>query len=219
MKIQHLRQRLAAIVIPGLFSLTASAAPLYDATTEFSAQNNPNGVWSYGLLESDFTQFTLFETANPNGDGWLDSGRNMAIWRNDRGHVENNVPTGWLSMSPGENGEVPVLRWTAPEGVSGRISVDGEFLAGDSGDETALIFAGGVYDPENILWESGDAGAFHLTLDMAPGDILNFAIHGEYFYGNTPLSVTVESVPEPVAADLFLLAGTGLVALHYRRPR
>lgn len=49
----------------------------YDATADFSITNgNPNGVWSYGWMATDFTGFTLYtktslgDGVNPNWLGW-----------------------------------------------------------------------------------------------------------------------------------------------------
>jgi len=222
MKKQRLRPLLAAAAMASLFPLTAltgSAATIYNATDEFSVTNgNPNEVWSYGWMASDFTNFTAF-TEDNGTDGWYGGPTGDAwIWINNRGEEQYGVPEGWLSLSVDQNQEVTVLRWTAPEEVSGFVRFSGEFLAGDSASEDLFIFSGNAKTEESSLWSGENAGSFDLTVNVTPGKIVNFAIQGAYFYSNTPIRLTVEPIPEPGVASLFLFSDAGLLAaLSFRR--
>ncbi|HWL51995.1 MAG TPA: hypothetical protein VNQ90_06145 [Chthoniobacteraceae bacterium] len=220
MKKQRIKRFLAtaALAACALFPLTGSAATIYNATDEFSVANgNPNGVWSYGWMTSGVTTFTAFSDHNAT-DGWYGGPEGDAwVWINTRGEEQYGVPEGWLSLSMDEGGAVPVLRWTAPQEVSGLVRVSGEFLAGDSASEDLMIFLGDAKTPESTLWSGVNAGAFNLTVNVTPGETVNFAIQGSYYFSNTPVSLTIETIPEPDVVSLFILSDVGLMALHFRR--
>jgi hypothetical protein len=41
------------------------------------------------------------------------------------------------------------------------------------------------------IWSKSDSGDFDLTLGVASGDTLDFAVYGSYLSGNTPISATI----------------------------
>jgi hypothetical protein len=94
------------------------------------------------------------------------------------------VPTGWLSLHPGPGTEPSVLRWTAP--VAGNVHVTGQFLAGDSGIMTIA-----VRHNSQEVWKATNSGSFDLNIKISAGDNVDFAVYGDYGYGNTPISATI----------------------------
>lgn len=197
----------------------ASAATIWDSTDDFSVTDgNPNGAWTYGWMDSDFTTFTAY-TQNNGTDGWFIPDIDSWIWLNNRGSTQYGVPEGWLSLSPGSGGEATVLRWIAPEGTSGLVQVSGEFLAGDSASMNLAIFQGSTKTPESTLWSGTDSGSFDFNVNVASGDILNFTIWGPFFYGNTPISAAIQTVPEPSTTVLLIGAGAFAFAFDRRRFR
>ena len=214
----RIKSLLAVVALSGFgFTSLVSAATTWNATDEFSIANgNPNDVWTYGYMDSGWTAFTAY-TQNNGTDGWYVSGIDSWIWLNNRGSEQYGVPEGWLALSPGTGGEDPVLRWTAPEDVSGLVQVSGQFLAGDSASMNVAIFQGSVRTPENTLWSGTDFGSFDFDVNVSPGDTLNFTIDGPFSYGNTPISATIQAVPEPTTTAL--LIGEGTLALAFARLR
>jgi hypothetical protein len=92
----------------------------WDMSKEYSGDNNPNGVWSYGrkwsATDTDFTLLTVKWGSN----GWYLSGSN--------GHPSiQGGPNLWA----GDNGlGFPVVRWTCPS--TGNFNVNGFFIGADS---------------------------------------------------------------------------------------
>ena len=176
--------------IAGIYAAeSAGKCPSYQfsATDAFSnANGNPNGVWSYGWMPNDFSQFTLYANSGV-GDGpyWCrEAGGNPPIiWKNT-GNPQFNVPTGWLSLHPSPSHQPSVLRWTAP--ASGVAYVAGQFLPGGGGVMQVAVRRDG-----QPWWNATDAGSFNLTTAVAAGSTIDFAVYGGYSSGNTPLEVNI----------------------------
>ncbi|MBI3851080.1 MAG: hypothetical protein HY298_12505 [Verrucomicrobia bacterium] len=191
-EIQIFNRALSAGEVAGI--VTADNAGLcvgqqFNPTSDFSDTNgNPNGVWSYGWMPTDFSQFNLFTNHlglpgnNPIWYGW-GGDRTPGIWHNLGGPVVG-VPTGWLAQHPGNGTEPCVLRWTAP--VSGDAHVAGRFLPGDGGYMQVAVRRN-----NQPWWNAGDAGAFSLSASVVGGDTVDFAVYGGYFYGTTPIEAEI----------------------------
>jgi hypothetical protein len=203
---------LATLVLAGVALADTNS---WDVTADFSITNgNPNGVWSYGYMNTDFTGFTLFtrkgmyhapDFINP---AWDNPGNTAGIWKNNSGLTGYGVPQGWLSLHPGSSYQPCVARWTAPTGLSGTISIVGEFLAGDGGKMKVAVRKSGT----EIMYAL-DNGKFNLTQNISSNEIvtIDFMAYGGYAYGNTPLTAKisrVQAVPEPAT-----LLGFGLPML------
>lgn len=207
---------MAAVAV---LSAAGAGATTWNPTADFSVEHgNPNGVWSYGWENTVHQSFTLFtrtwgtDSSNPQWGGWAGD-RTPCIWLNTDAPVAG-VPTGSLSIHPGPGNEPSVLRWTAPAGVNGTASVEGEFLAGDGGWMTVGIFVNGSTTP---VWDCGNAGAFDLDIPVHPGDTIDFAVYGGYYSGNTPIALEI-TVPDG-GSSLLLLGGAWAMALAARRRR
>jgi hypothetical protein len=98
--------------------------PQFDAVRDWSAESNPNGTWSYGYVTSWGVPFKLDDASGSNWAGvsaWWPSqvGPPPDVSRNDtKKQVCAEtwcIPPKFLHLHPGPNGELSVLRWTAPE--------------------------------------------------------------------------------------------------------
>lgn len=208
--------RLFSCVAVALLSSSVASAATWNPTDDFSVTNgNPNGVWGYGYLSAGaYTPFgaNWTDSGNPSM-GWQSDAAGNNTWINHRGFTNYGVPDGMLSLHPGFGGEATLLRWNVPAGIAGNASVVGEFLAGDTGVMSVAVLKNG--DLANPVWSAQNAGSFNLTIPVAPGDSIDFAVYGSYAFGNTPLAATISAVPEPAAVALLLAAP----AMFLRRRR
>ena len=209
--------KLASLVVLATMVLaSAASAVVYDITADFSIDNgNPNGAWSYGWAPLDFSAFNLYTNHGPNGNGlsWYGWGADQSpsVWKNTSWPV-NEVPSGWVSIHPGNGCEPSIARWTAPAGVTGTATITGLFLPGDSGREQVA-----VRKNNTEIWHAVDSGIFDLVTAVTPGDTIDFAVYAAYAGGNTPVNATISVVPEP-STLLTLLSGIGgLGGLMWRR--
>jgi hypothetical protein len=102
----------------------AAPAQIYDAVKDFSIVSNPNGVWSYGYLASWGAPFTLYTwegTCFTGMNTWMEPpgcGPSPSVSHNGTGKQFCAqtwcFPPSYLGTSPGPNGELTVIRWTAP---------------------------------------------------------------------------------------------------------
>jgi hypothetical protein len=194
---------------------SASAQVVWNPTTDFSLTNgNPNGVWTYGWMDTAFTTF-YSDTGFPSvWEGYAGSNGPL-IWLNGSASTLNGDPPGDIALHPGPGTQPSILRWTAPTGFSGTAHVSGQFLSGDTGEMLVAVRFNG-----SPVWSATDFGAFVFDRVFVAGDQLDFAVFGGYDYGTTPLemSITSSAIPEPTTyAVLFGLAALGFVAYRRRR--
>ncbi len=159
----------------------------FDATSAFTIANgNPNGVWSYGWMPTDFSTFNLDTVGEQrwHGPAWSRvSGGEPVIWKNTTTSTQWGVPVGWLSLHPG-GGNIPsVLRWTAP--APGVAHVVGQFLPAGAVLPVAVRLNGQPW------WTAPDYGSFDLTSSVSAGSTIDFAVYGGYISGNTPLEANI----------------------------
>lgn len=160
-----------------------------DATAEFGTDRNPNGVWTYGWMPTNFATFTPFTGVTPQsptspGSWWRSALFGPIVWRSNLAGLNYGVAPGALSFHPNNAWEASVLRFTAP--ADGTYAFHSRFLSGDVGLMRVGIRQGGEW-----LWRALDSGSVHLTRALKAGDAVDFAVYGGYGSGNTPLELTV----------------------------
>ncbi len=189
--------------------VTVSRPADYDLANDWSAVDNPNGVWSYGWISALGGAFNL--SGSSGNQWWGDGGTN--IWKNAGSGTAYGVAPEEVSLHPGGGGQFSVIRWTSP--LEGNITVSGHFGAGDSGNMSYFIYKNGasaLYTERNSYAD----GFFSVNQDVSSGDTLDFIVGEGYICGNTPLHARIVvnsfSPVEPVAAPAADPAG-GEVAM------
>lgn len=190
--------------------MPAAVGPLTwnPATDFFATTTNPNGVWTYGWMDTGFKTFTPYvnKHVNPSGYsnwyGWAGD-ETPAVGFNGQSVPLNNVPAGAMLLHPGNGNEPSVLRWTAP--FAATIRAVGQFYAGDGG-----VMQVAVRHNDSALFTASDAGVFDLPVTVAAGDRIDFAVYGGYGFGSTGLQValTATAIPLPLTTG-----DTGKIAL------
>ncbi len=185
-----------AITLLLLMSTAASAQATqwknadYDAVRDFSIQQNPNGVWSYGWessLGSPLNLYTVTDTTSaPGMSAWLASG---TYWANPPYVAHNDtlkklcratfcVPATYLHLHPGFTAELSVVRWTAPS--TGRFLIEGGLMGLDFVGPTTTDVHVLVNSKKTLL--NGRITSykcpltFNLIVKVSAGDTVDFAV-------------------------------------------
>ncbi|MBV9287799.1 MAG: PEP-CTERM sorting domain-containing protein [Hyphomicrobiales bacterium] len=222
-----------------LFVPTIGSAAIYDVAADFesgwSAQTNPNGVWSYGYSAGFTAPVTLYDKTvqngvnGPNAQYWLapavDVGTSPSAEYNngpafDNGNV-NFLANEFLLVS-GIAGQYSDLIFTAP--ASGKYSIESSFRGSQHGIGTVV----GVLNNGNLLFNSsvtavGQIVPFDSTLNLTTGEMLEFSVGPGGGLQNTGLSLVIttgnSSVPEPATWAMILVGFASLGFARYCWPR
>ena len=193
---------------------------VYDADADFSAQDNPNGLWSYGYGVGGVS-FTLFA-----GQMSLDlGGVDWRYWQPDEGTgapiVGKNLgteygysgtgvfPTGLLWLHPGPDQDA-IVRWSAP--AAGLYDYSGFFALADQSPSgivgevfrnDTLVYSGVLNGTGASTGALGASESFSGSAFFQAGDTLSFVVNnaGWYGYDGTALAVTVQSLTPQSISD------------------
>jgi hypothetical protein len=186
-----------------------NTVPTYDAVKDFSTQSNPNGVWSYGYLASWGVPLTLYAWGGtcpelPGISFWLitQCGDPPTVEHNDTGkklcYQSVCFPPIYLSLSPGPNGTLSVLRWTAPS--SGRFSMQVTFVGLDYVGPTSTYVQVLLNSKRSFLKAPITSYQWPLSFDPKPlglsaGDTIDFIVDqgndGDWHYDSTGVEVKI----------------------------
>ena len=181
----------------------AQTSPIYyDAFSNFSAQSNPNGTWSYGYTNSLGNNFTIYSVNNQSS--WSrTSDLNSA-------NVAKIISSDYLNVNPGPAGEYSVIRWTAP--ASGTYQVNSSFQSPRGGyppttsDVHVLQNSTSIYDASVFGYYSGffqnssnnRTYDFSKTVTLNSGDTVDFVVgpgsDGYDAYDGTWVEATISPV-------------------------
>ena len=199
-----------AAVVELIAMTPPSNARIYDVAADFSTNNNPNGVWSYGYTTTLGSPVTLHnERGNLAGldywrtDIWL--GVPGVYFNPANSTVTNNtlvLGPRQLSFHPGPNGEFCLIRFTAP--TNGEYQISGAFSGVDTHGTTTdvHILVNGVIFNGLVNGFGSDRGLpFDLTAHLNTGERVDFAVgwgtNHEFSFDSTGLRVQINGPTNP----------------------
>ncbi len=209
----HLIAAVAALTLMATQSFALSA----NFSDDFSITNsNPNGAWTYGYTTSLGGSFTAYTdtAATSTHQVWympgLSGDNTPSVFKNISGSGINGVPGGSTALHSGPGGQLSVARYTSSENTD--VTIDGFFGAGDIGNVGVYIFVNGVqeFGVESTTSEE----LFSLSASLLVGSTIDFVVgngFSGYSFDSTPLTATIETVPEPATMVALGLAGAALV--------
>jgi hypothetical protein len=209
-KVSIMGKQFLSILCVGLalYACVAQAAT-WNAITDFSSTNNPNGVWSYGWSSTLGSTFNLYSTYQGNAYG-------SPIW-----YTPNfgSLPAvfgdsaNYLDLHPGPNNQYSIVRWTAPH--TGFYSITATFFGPTATTTDVHVLDNGLsFFNAEITGYLNAHSLSSTSLYLSKNSTISFAVgygtNGNYTSDTTGLSAMIVSTPIPPAAWLF---GTGLLGL------
>lgn len=212
-----------AIALIGLLVTTSSVqASLFDASTDFSAVNNPSGVWSYGTLGDTNAAVRTFQAYD---NVSIDSG--IDYWFSAEGEVSHNGtsnpitsntvtwPASTLSIVNTAASHASAVRFTAP--IAGTYDISGSFFVLSSIGLSDVGIAANydtlfTLDNRAISLFSVNSltgmTSFSTSVFLRQSDTIDFAVGGPFvnerdFTGLEALVSLAAPVPAPGAIWLF----------------
>jgi hypothetical protein len=215
------------IMLMAAFILGMAAKPsfsaIFNAASDFSVTNNPNGAWRYGWSSSLGSNFNLYSSSGnltPTIDLWSDSANSAwaSVSHNSTATEDNSHPTityqpSELSFHPGYYGEYSIVRWIAPEAAT--YSLATMFTGLDHVGQTTTdvhVLHNNIVLFSNLIngFGASSTKSFATAGTVQAGDTIDFAVgygsNQTYWYDSTGLDATIsttslavsEPVPEPL---------------------
>lgn len=196
---------------------------IYNARQDFSGENNPNGVWSYGysyILGGGMTVYPDY-TLNLYGE---------YAWHDDSLYPDDDIPHvtqvdktafGWpigpdqLIFHPGWEGEYSIIRWTAPE--DGICTVDAGFEGAHLGEKNVFVYHNADKLYEAYILDYAIAPSYNSEFSVMAGDTIDFAV-GKIMTAagtTTACSAMIEFNPIPEPSTIVLLVMGAVVLLMF----
>ena len=174
---------------------------VYDATSDFSLQSNPNGVWAYGYTTDLTPEFRMSSLRREDNGAleWRETQNGpYAIRSGSRGSFYQGngrfVPPDLLVLDPGVDGRNAVVQWTAP--VSGTYRINGRFEGIDTATTDVAVLLNGDSNSPLISGQINGLKSyvpFGFVRTLAAGDRLLFKVNprGDVQKDGTGLSATI----------------------------
>ena len=214
--------RTSLLAIVALIGASAHAADFFD---DFSTTTNTVGdanPWLYGTSTTAGGAITPFaDYTDVGSDGisrWSDLATESLLVPSAFKNTQvaggaHGLPIGQAALHGGKNGEIAVAAYTFP--TSGLYRVTGAFGAGDFGLVDEFISLNGLVLAPYTRLNDADGFAFDFNVVGVAGGSIAFSVgigNDTYFNDTTPLSASIQAVPEPSA-----FAALGLGALGFLR--
>jgi hypothetical protein len=209
------------LLVLALLPASGTNAQSWNTAEDFSAVNNPNGVWQYGYEATLGEAFVLFDVRTNRESGldyWISS---LLGLDPDVSHNPSSSPVAGPSddfvlgpnstaFHPGPNGEFGIFRWTAP--TAGLFSIHADFVGLGMRSTTDLhVLVDGVPVFSDAINGPGMTAAFDTLQPLVSGSTVDFAVgfgNGNYMSDTTGINATIAVVPE--SSSLALVAAGGL---------
>jgi hypothetical protein len=216
---------LLAILLTSLAD-SSGWASTYNPQADFAA-TNPNGVWSYGLIDPS-ANFSLLTPYSANND---QSGVNS--WGTFPGIFDNTnsssttiyttivIPAETLLLHPPNSADQTDLRFTAPLALTVS-NITATFAAGSNTTPTSSdvhVYIGGVDEFDDTV--NANAGGGATTFNSGPlhlyaGETVEFRVGdggNGYSFDGTTLVASISAIPAPEPSSLVAFGGLGLAGL------
>lgn len=226
---------LCTVMVGLLFVAGSSYAFTYDAASQFSATNNPSGVWSYGYTYALGGTFNLY----PNTTLWSSGG--IEGWV-DNSIAQSGVPTvaynptgssitqGTVTLLPGQMLFHPgpttysVVQFTAPSAGTYDVTAQFEKVDWDGRNYNTYVY---VLENGTPLMGPTSVSGFEIPtslfasgpLSLIAGNTIDFVVQAGdsgYLYNSTGISAQVSAVPVPPSMLLLAPGLLGLVGMRKR---
>jgi hypothetical protein len=197
----------AACLLLAVFPIVSNGE-VWNLGDDFSATQNPNGLWSFGWREAPEQPLTLFTVNSPPPPHvcdlwwWWDGQMNPGVWDNFHDYPYHCIstydyPPHTTYFHPGPT-QHSVVRWTAPQDMT--VQVDAHFVMWDLGSDIVRVYANGTElfsATLSKLWQTAD---YATSLTVQSGDVIECAVVPiSYYYDTTQLNFTVKTAgPTPV---------------------
>ena len=210
---------LLPLALLGLAAFSQAA----DFYSDFStAANDGSNGWVLGYTDSMGLNFRAFDTYTPSGDDgiarWYDMGNVdllvPAAFKNTTGSTVHGIADGEAALHGGRQGEIAVARYIVP--AAGLYSVSALFGAGDGTPQYGNVDVSVKHNGASLFsaMDTGSAQAYSDSFLATANDTIDFAvgIGSDTFYNDsTPLSASVQAVPEPASMGALAIGGLGLL--------
>ena len=201
------------LVVFVAFGTSSAIGDVYDAANDWSATNNPNGVWSYGWEASPGSTFNLYTNTTPepltsNISSWEAGGTNgpfqqPGVFHNDLSSFNSAYTspfTNQLAMHPGQDGQLSVLRFNAP--TTADYQVVGSFTGIDQGNKNVFFYVS-IDGATAISLGAGlygySAETFSMrSLNLKAGDTVDLMVgmdpNAGYYYDTTGIDLNFQTL-------------------------
>jgi hypothetical protein len=228
LELNRLKSAVSVLLVGTAFA-AALQANVYNAVSDFPiSATNPNGVWSYWVMDSVGTQgFTSAQfTSNPGlagggtASGYVDTA-DTAILRNmstgDINYLGTTWPNSLLLLHPGTGGQYSVVRFTAPN--TGQYQIAALFVGLNSETSSDVhVVVSSDHSDHTANISGTQQNNFVINATLQTGDTIDFTV------GNSGTSNIGDSTgfnalitPEPGFYGLLALGLAGLGAAVIRR--
>ena len=208
------RIALAVCLICMLYPIVGSAET-WNYANDYSASENPNGVWSFGWRTTSGQPLIFYTDHGSNPfthcevDYWYHDinsgcplvGRNPNDYPYQCGGMALPYPphAAWIHPGPAQQS---VVRWTAP--ASSQIQVAARFTMLDIGSDIVRVYHNGSEVFASTLNTPGQIADYNAMLTVLSGDVIECAADPiSFYYSTTMLDLEVTTVGSPIGACCF----------------